>query len=254
MDLPNSFQQFDPQKKTALITGGSRGIGKAIAQALAQTGLQVLLTYRSKSEEAESVVQQIRAKGGCAEKALLDIKDTAAIRTLFKELKDINLYCLVNNAGMTKDGLLLRMKEEDFSEVIDVCLRGTFVCTQEAAKCMTKRRTGRIITISSVVALMGNAGQANYVAAKAGVIGLTKTCARELAARQITCNAIAPGFIATDMTAHLPDNIREQYIAQIPLQRMGTPEDVAAAVVFLASEAASYITGQVISVNGGMYC
>jgi 3-oxoacyl-[acyl-carrier protein] reductase len=159
----------------------------------------------------------------------------------------------VNNAGITKDGLLLRMKETDFTDVIDVCLRGTFVCSQEAAKIMTRKRAGRIINISSVVALMGNAGQANYTAAKAGVIGLARTMARELAARNITCNAVAPGFIQTDMTAHLPDEVKTQYAAQIPLRRMGTPDDVAYAVAFLASEKAAYITGQVLSVNGGMY-
>ena len=247
---------FDAQKPTALVTGGSRGIGKAIAKTLAHDGFQVLLTYRSKEEEAEEVVQEIVASGGTAAHTQLDIGDTAAIRNLFATtVKDkLTLGCLVNNAGITKDGLLIRMKEEDFVSVIDVCLRGTFVCTQEAAKLMSKNRKGRIINISSVVGLMGNAGQANYAAAKAGIIGLTKSCAKELAGRQITCNAVAPGFIETDMTAKLTDEIKAQYVAAVPLRRMGTAQDVADCVSFLASEKAAYITGQVLSVNGGLYC
>ena len=247
---------LDPEKPTALVTGGSRGIGQAIAKALAKDGYQILLTYRSKEEEAIAVVQEIQAMGGLARHAALDIGDSQAIRNFFKEeVKDrIRLACLVNNAGINRDGLLIRMKEDDFMAVVDVCLRGTFVVTQEAAKIMSKNRAGRIVNISSVVGLMGNAGQANYAAAKAGIIGLTKSCAKELASRQITCNAVAPGFIETDMTAGLPAEVKAQYVEAIPLKRMGTAEDVAMAVSFLASEKAAYITGQVLSVNGGMYC
>ncbi|MBQ7608418.1 MAG: 3-oxoacyl-[Desulfovibrionaceae bacterium] len=243
----------DPKVRIALVTGGSRGIGRAIAKTLALEKLHVILTYRSNTEEAKSCVSEIAQAGGSAAYALLDVADTEAIRAFFAGIKGANLFCLVNNAGITKDGLLLRMKESDFTSVLDVCLKGTFVASQEAAKLMTKKRTGRIISISSVVALMGNAGQANYTAAKAGIIGLTKTMARELAARNITCNAIAPGFIETDMTAQLSPEVKAQYISQIPLRRMGTPMDVAHAVAFLASDKAAYITGQVLSVNGGMY-
>ena len=247
---------LDKEQATALITGGSRGIGRAIARMLAQDGYQILLTYRSKEEEALLVVQEIEALGGRARHAALDISKTEDVRRFFQdEVKDkIRLACLVNNAGITKDGLLIRMKEDDFMAVVDVCLRGTFAVTQEAAKIMSKNRAGRIINISSVVGLMGNAGQTNYAAAKAGIIGFTKSCAKELASRQITCNAVAPGFIETDMTAHLPDEVKAQYIEAIPLKRMGTADDVAMAVSFLASDKAAYITGQVLSVNGGMYC
>ena len=247
---------LDPEKPTALVTGGSRGIGQAIAKALAKDGYQILLTYRSKEEEAIAVVQEIQAMGCLARHAALDIGDSQAIRNFFKEeVKDrIRLACLVNNAGINRDGLLIRMKEDDFMAVVDVCLRGTFVVTQEAAKIMSKNRAGRIVNISSVVGLMGNAGQANYADAKAGIIGLTKSCAKELASRQITCNAVAPGLIETDMTAGLPAEVKAQYVEAIPLKRMGTAEDVAMAVSFLASEKAAYITGQVLSVNGGMYC
>jgi len=251
----SSVPPLDPTIKTAVVTGGSRGIGKAIASMLAQDSFQVLITYRSNEAEAKSCVDAITALGGKASAFQLDIEDTNAIRSFFAEIvTKVNFFCLINNAGITKDGLVLRMKEEDFSKVVDVCLRGTFVCCQEAAKILTKKRRGRIITISSVVGLTGNAGQVNYAAAKAGLLGLTKSLAKELASRQITCNAIAPGFIETDMTAKLSDEIKAQYIASIPLKRMGTPEDVAAAVAFLASDKASYITGQVLSVNGGMYC
>ena len=251
-----TLDNFDGQKPTALVTGGSRGIGKAIAQRLAKSGFQVIITYRSKEAEAREVVETISASGGVCAYAQLDIADTQAIRSFFKEtIKDrVTLTCLVNNAGITKDGLLIRMKEDDFCTVIDVCLRGTFVCTQEAAKLMTKNRKGSIINLASVVGLMGNAGQANYAAAKAGIIGLTKSCAKELAARQITCNAVAPGFIETDMTSSIPEEMKKQYVEAIPLKRMGTADDVAAAVAFLASDDASYITGHVLSVNGGMYC
>jgi len=241
---------------TALVTGGSRGIGRAIAQCLARDGFQVCLTYVSRPEEAEQTVASIVAAGGKARAYPLNVGDSAAVADFFaNEIRDkVNLAVLVNNAGITRDGFLVRMKDEDFDAVLGINLRGAFTCTREAAKIMSKKRTGRIINISSVVGQMGNAGQVNYAAAKAALLGLTKSCAKELAARQITVNAVAPGFIETDMTAGLTDTVREAYMDAIPLKRLGSAADVAEAVAFLASDRAAYITGQVIAVNGGMYC
>ena len=241
---------------TALVTGGSRGIGRAIAQTLARDGFQVFFTYVSRPAEAEQVAEEIRAAGGQARAFALDVSDGAAVADFFAhEIKDkVDLAVLVNNAGITKDGVLIRMKDEDFDRVINVNLRGAFICTREAAKIMSKARKGRIVNISSVVGQMGNAGQANYASAKAALLGLTKSCAKELAARQITVNAVAPGFIETDMTATLGDDVRKSYEEVIPLKRMGTAQEVADAVAFLASDKAAYITGQVLGVNGGMYC
>ncbi len=241
---------------TALVTGGSRGIGRAIAETLARDGFQIFLTYVSRPEEAESVVTAINKAGGQARAFRLDVGNPSAITEFFAgEIRNkVNLAVLVNNAGITKDGFLVRMKDEDFDAVLNVNLRGAFVCTREAAKIMSKNRYGRIVNISSVVAQMGNAGQINYASAKAGLLGLTKSCARELAARNITVNAVAPGFIETDMTSSLSDEVRAEYAQSIPLKRMGTAREVADAVAFLASDKASYITGQVLAVNGGMYC
>lgn len=241
---------------TALVTGGSRGIGKSIAETLARTGLQVFLTYVSKPEEAEAVAAGITAAGGSARAFRLDVSDAAAVATFFQsEIKDkVKLDVLVNNAGITKDGLIMRMKDDDFARVIDVNLHGAFTCLREASKLMTRQRYGRIINITSVVGQMGNAGQANYCAAKAGLIGMTKSAAKELASRNVTVNAVAPGFIETDMTAALPDEVRKTYVEAIPLRRLGTAQDIADAVAFLASDKAAYITGQVLAVNGGMYC
>lgn len=240
----------------ALVTGGSRGIGRAIARTLARDGFGIILTYVSRPEEAERTVEEIRDAGGLARAFALDVGDDAAVEAFFaSEIKDkVNLAVLVNNAGITRDGFLIRMKSEDFDRVIDVNLGGAFACSREAAKIMSKRRAGRIVNIASVVGQMGNAGQANYCAAKAGLIGLTKSNARELAARGITVNAVAPGFIETDMTAKLGEDVVKSYVESIPLRRMGTAEDVAEAVAFLASDKAAYITGQVLAVNGGMYC
>lgn len=241
---------------TALVTGGSRGIGKAVAETLAREGFQVYLTYVSKPEEAEAVAAGINAAGGSARAFRLDVSDAAAVSAFFQEeiREKITLDVLVNNAGITKDGLILRMKDEDFDRVLDVNLSGAFTCLREAAKLMTKQRRGRIVNITSVVGQMGNAGQINYSAAKAGLIGMTKSAAKELAGRNVTVNAVAPGFIETDMTAKLTDEIRAAYIEAIPLRRLGQPQDIADAVAFLASDKAGYITGQVIAVNGGMYC
>jgi 3-oxoacyl-[acyl-carrier protein] reductase len=241
--------------QTALVTGGSRGIGRAIAKALAADGLTVYLTYVSRPEEAAAVVAEIAAAVGQAREFRLDISDRAAVAAFFAaEIKDkVFLSALVNNAGMTKDGLILRMKDEDWDRVLDVNLTGPFACLREAAKIMVKQRQGRIVNLSSVVGQMGNAGQANYVAAKAGLIGLTKTAARELASRGVTVNAVTPGFIATDMTAGLPEAVVAKFLESVPLGRMGSVDDVAAAVRFLVSEHAAYITGQVLAVNGGMY-
>lgn len=241
---------------TAIVTGGSRGIGKAIAQTLAREGFQVYLTYVSKAAEAEEVVKEIEAAGGKAKAFALNVADSAAVENFFKnEIKDkVFLSALINNAGITKDGLILRMKDEDWDKVLDTDLRGPFICLREASKIMTRQRTGRIINMVSVVGQMGNASQANYSAAKAGLIGLTKSAAKELASRNITVNAVAPGFVETDMTRVLPEEVRNLYMAQIPLKRFGSVQDIADAVSFLASDKAGYITGQVLAVNGGMYC
>ncbi len=241
---------------TAFVTGASRGIGKAIALTLAKGGFQVYLTYVSKPQEAENVVQEIISQGGKAKAFCLNVGDSEAVGKFFQEeIKDkIRLDVLVNNAGITKDGLILRMKDEDFNAVIDINLKGAFTCLREATKIMAKQRFGRVVNIVSVVGLMGNAGQANYAAAKAGLIGITKSAAKEFGSRSITVNAVAPGFIETDMTAKLPEEVKAKYAEAIPLGIFGSVQNVADAVSFLASDKASYITGQVLSVNGGLYC
>ena len=241
---------------TALVTGGSRGIGRAVAQTLAAAGYQIFLTYVSKPDEAEQTARAILAAGGRARAFRLDVGDSESVAAFFRdEVRErVELAVLVNNAGITKDGLMLRMKDEDFDRVLGINLRGAFLCLREAAKIMSKQRYGRIINISSVVGQMGNAGQVNYSAAKAGLIGMTKSAAKELASRSITVNAVAHGFIETDMTAALSDEARDAYAKAIPLGRLGSAQDVADAVAFLASDKASYITGQILAVNGGLYC
>ncbi|MDR2050815.1 MAG: 3-oxoacyl-[acyl-carrier-protein] reductase [Deltaproteobacteria bacterium] len=241
---------------TAVVTGGSRGIGKAVAKTLAGRGFQIYLTYVSKADEAGAVVEDILAAGGKARAFALDVSRPEAVAAFFQEeIRDkVFLSVLVNNAGIAKDNLILRLKDEDWDKVLNTDLRGPFVCMREAAKIMTRQRLGRIVNLVSVVGQMGNPGQANYSAAKAGLIGLTKTGAKELAARNITVNAVAPGFVETDMTGSLSEETRRVYLEQIPLKRFGTAQDVAEAVAFLASDKAAYITGQVLSVNGGMYC
>jgi 3-oxoacyl-[acyl-carrier protein] reductase len=240
---------------TALVTGGSRGIGKAIALRLAQDGYQIFLTYVSKPEQAEAVCETIRAQGGKASCFKIDVSDWEQVREFFKNeiKKKVSLDILVNNAGITKDGLIMRMKRERWQQVLDVNLGGCFVCLQQAAVVMMKQRYGRIINITSVVGQRGNAGQANYAASKAGIIGLTKTAAQELGGRAITVNAVAPGFIETDMTAVLPEEVKEKFLSNIPAGTLGTPEDIAETVAFLASPRAGYINGQILGVNGGMY-
>jgi len=241
--------------KVALVTGGSRGIGRTVAEQLAADGFEVYLTYVSRPESAEEVVAGIEKSGGKAKAFQLDSGDRDAVAAFFKaEIKGkVSLDVLVNNAGITRDGLMMRMKDEDWDTVIHVNLTGCFVFLKEASKIMGKQRAGRIINITSIVGQMGNAGQANYCSAKAGLIGLTKSAARELAGRGITVNAVAPGFIETDMTAELPEKVVDAMLAQIPLKSLGQSEDIAAAVSFLAGPGAGYITGQVLGVNGGMY-
>ena len=240
--------------KTALVTGASRGIGRAIALCLAAEGARVAINYAGNVKAAEEVKAAIEAAGGTAILCQADIADSAAVEAMVanvvKEFGSIDI--LVNNAGITRDTLLMRMKDEDFAKVLDTNLKGVFYCTKAVSKLMMKKRAGRIINMASVVGLVGNAGQTNYAAAKAGVIGFSKSAAKELASRGITVNVVAPGFIGTDMTAGLPESVKEKMLTDIPLGRMGEPEDVANAVLFLASDQASYITGQVVNVDGGM--
>ena len=240
--------------KTALVTGASRGIGRAIALRLAAEGARVAINYAGNVKAAEEVKASIEAAGGTAILCRADVADSAAVEAMVadvaKEFGAIDI--LVNNAGITRDTLLMRMKDEDFAKVLDTNLKGVFYCTKAVSKLMMKKRSGRIVNMASVVGLVGNAGQTNYAAAKAGVIGFSKSAAKELASRGITVNAVAPGFIGTDMTADLPESVKEKALSDIPLGRAGQPEDVANAVLFLASDQASYITGQVVHVDGGM--
>lgn len=242
------------QGKVAIVTGGTRGIGRAVAVALAREGAAVTLCARDLAQ-AEKVAADLRDTGAQALAVKADVAQASDVEELVNaclarfERVDI----LVNNAGITRDGLLLRMKDEDWDAVLNVNLRGAFYCTRAALRPMLKQRAGRIINITSVVGVMGNPGQANYVASKAGIIGLTKAVAREVVSRGITVNAVAPGFIETDMTERLSPELKAQMLAQIPLGRFGKPEEVAALVLFLASDRASYITGQVLHINGGLW-
>lgn len=240
--------------KVAIVTGASRGIGKSIALLLAKNGAKIVASARNQ-ELLDALVAEIKAFGGEALAVAGDISRTEDANNLIAAAVESfgRVDILVNNAGITHDGLILRMKDEAWDAVLDINLKGAFICTRAAAKIMTKNRYGRIINISSVVGEMGNAGQANYCASKAGLIGLTKSNARELAKRNVTVNAVTPGFIATDMTDEISDKAKDDLTAQIPLGRLGEAEDIAEAVLFLASERSKYITGQVLGVNGGMY-
>jgi 3-oxoacyl-[acyl-carrier protein] reductase len=242
-------------QRVVVVTGGSRGIGRAICVALSAPGSRVYFNYNSNREAAEETARAIEAAAGKAAFHQVDVaSESAVIDHLSMVLKEAGrIDVLVNNAGITRDGLLVRMKAKDWDAVMDVNLKGAFNCMKAAAKAMMKQRYGRIVNISSVVGVSGNPGQANYVAAKAGIVGLSKAVARELASRNITVNVVAPGYVDTDMTGDLSDKAKDAMIAQIPMGRIGTPEEIAGAVAFLVSPAADYITGQVIHVNGGMY-
>jgi 3-oxoacyl-[acyl-carrier protein] reductase len=246
--------QLDLSGRVALVTGASRGIGRTVAVTLARAGAIVMAGARG--DNAAPTVEAITAAGGRAQAVALDLTDSSSVDAAVKQTLEAHgrIDVLVNNAGITRDQLMLRMKREDWDAVIQTNLTGAFLCSQAVLKPMVKQRYGRIICISSVVGQTGNAGQANYAASKAGLIGFAKSLAREVASRQITVNVVAPGFIDTDMTRAVPEAVQQEWIANIPLGRLGSTEDIAQAVCFLASEGASYITGHVLAVNGGMYC
>ena len=245
----------DSVKRTILVTGGSRGIGRGICLAFAHPDNHIFFNYSSAGEAAAQTEQLVADAGGTATGVQVNVASEKEVSDFVKRALDETgrIDVLVNNAGITRDGLLVRMKEADWEDVLNINLKGTFLCIKAVTKPMMKQRYGRIINVSSVVGVSGNPGQANYVASKAGIIGLTKGVAKELASRNITANVVAPGYIETDMTADLPDKAKEAMVGQIPLGRAGTPDDIAAAVKFLASDDAAYITGQTLHVSGGMY-
>ncbi|TWT07489.1 3-oxoacyl-[acyl-carrier-protein] reductase [Planococcus sp. CPCC 101016] len=240
--------------KTAIVTGASRGIGAEIARKFAADGAKVVVNYSGSQEKAEAVVADIQANGGEAIAVKANVSDAESVKAMVDETMKTfgSVDILVNNAGITRDNLMMRMKDDEWDDVINTNLKGVFICTKAVTRQMMKQRAGRIVNIASIVGVMGNAGQANYVASKAGVIGLTKTTARELASRGITANAVAPGFITTDMTDQLTEDVQKAMLGQIPLGRFGAPEDVAKAALFLASDDASYMTGQTLHLDGGM--
>lgn len=243
------------ENKIALVTGGSRGIGRAICVRLASMGATVGINYVANPAAAEETLRQIEANGGKGFTVRFDVADGEAVQEQIKEVIATHgqIDILVNNAGITRDGLMARMKEDDWDSVLATNLKGAFLCSKAVMRTMMKKRWGRIINVSSVVGFVGNSGQVNYGAAKAGLVGLTKSMARELAGRNITVNCVAPGYIVTDMTDGLTEDVQEALKAQIPMGILGTPEDVAAAVAFLASADSNYVTGQTLHVNGGMY-
>ena len=241
-------------KKNALITGGSRGIGRAIAIELSRQGINIIITYNSSEEKALEVIKEVENNGVKGLAVKVDVSSEEDVKNMMKTIKNQfdSVDILVNNAGVTKDNLLLRMKTEEWDKVMDTNLKGVYLCTKAVARGMMKKRYGKIINIASVVGISGNAGQGNYSASKAGVIGFTKSIAKELGSRGITVNGVAPGFVETDMTEVLSENIKKHSLNMIPLKRFGKPEDIANVVGFLCSEKADYITGQIINVDGGM--
>lgn len=240
--------------KNAIVTGGTRGIGREIARTLAQNGANIAINYRKYNQEVESLIEELKSFGVKVVACKCDVSNEEEVINFIKEVKDKfeSIDILVNNAGITKDGLIIRMSEKDFDDVIDVNLKGTFNTTKAVSSIMVKQRYGKIINISSVVGVAGNAGQCNYATSKAGVIGFSKSVARELAARNINVNVIAPGYINTDMTSVLPDRVKEEVIKTIPMKKIGEPKEIANLVLFLSSNLSNYITGQVINVDGGM--
>ncbi len=242
------------KNKNAIVTGGTRGIGREIARTLAQNGANIAINYRNYSEEIEKLVEELKGFGVKVLAVKCDVSKEVEVNNFVKEVKNNfeSIDILVNNAGITKDGLIIRMSEKDFNDVIDINLKGTFNTTKAVSAVMVKQRYGKIINISSVVGVTGNAGQCNYAASKAGVIGFSKSVARELAARNINVNVIAPGYINTDMTSVLPEKVKEEVLKTIPMKKIGDPKEVANLALFLSSNLSDYITGQVINVDGGM--
>lgn len=240
--------------KTAVVTGGSRGLGRAVCRKLAEGGANVVFSYAGNTAAAQETVKELEDMGAQVRAVQGNVADSEAVKTLMDTaVKEFgNIHILVNNAGITRDGLAMMMKEEDFDAVIDTNLKGTFLCMKAVSRIMLRQKYGRIVNLSSVVGLHGNAGQVNYAASKAGVIGMTKSLAKELAPKGITVNAVAPGFITTDMTNALPEAAKTALLTTIPMARLGAPEDVADAVAFLASDESAYITGQILGVDGGM--
>ncbi|MFP4476373.1 MAG: 3-oxoacyl-[acyl-carrier-protein] reductase [Desulfatibacillaceae bacterium] len=243
------------QQRTVVVTGGSRGIGRAICVELAEPGTNIWFTWLSGADAARETTRLVEEKGAVAVSRRVDVADGEQVAALFAEIKktDGGVDVLVNNAGIASDGFLMRMKDADWDAVMNVNLKGAFHCHREASRIMVRQRSGRIVNVTSVVADMGNVTQANYVASKAGLAGLTRAAAQELGSRNITVNAVAPGFIDTEMTDKLPEKVMETFVSRCPLGRIGKPEEIAAAVAFLASDKAAYITGHVLSVNGGLY-
>jgi 3-oxoacyl-[acyl-carrier protein] reductase len=240
--------------RVGIVTGGGRGIGRAVAVRLAEEGANLAISYRSNDEAAEETAERVREAGVKCELFKGDVASPEDVEALFKGVSDAfgRVDILVNNAGITRDNLMMRMKEEEFDEVLRTNLKGTYLCTRAALRPMIRARWGRIVNVSSVVGLVGNAGQANYAASKAGIIGFTKSVAREVAQRGITVNAVAPGYVETELTGSLPENVKDQIRSQVPMGRFGEPEEVAQVVAFLAGEPAGYVTGQTIAVDGGM--